>query len=221
MTLVFPFAPSTDTNQHTIENRREIVFLLHGFAGKPFLLSRMARHLVHMGYDVRNWAYPTVFNRIEGNSQRLRKEIEELSQMDTRPRIHVVTHSLGGIVARLAFMEDPPGKLGRVVMLAPPNQGSHLARFASKIFGGLCPVLSDLSDQQQSFVNRLGQFPPLEIGVIAASRDWVVSRRCTHLASQADHTIVSGSHVSLPFKAHAAQQVVAFLRHGRFLSLVS
>lgn len=218
MALIISAKAGDAARVSSFEACREMVFLLHGFAGRPVLLARIARDLVGAGYHVRNWAYPSVFHHAERHSQQLREEIERLSQGKTHSRIHVVGHSLGGIVTRLAFMDGAPEKLGRIVMLAPPNQGSHLARRASKLLGRWCPVLRELSDDEQSFVNRLGHFPPLEIGVIAASRDWVVSRRCTHLPSQIDHTVVSGSHVSVPFKAEASNQVLSFLRYGRFQS---
>ncbi len=47
----------------------------------------------------------------------------------------LVAHSMGGLVARAAI-EDPrldPGNVHRLIMIAPPNQGSYLARYACSL----------------------------------------------------------------------------------------
>jgi len=198
------------------EFRRQHVYLLHGFGGRPFFLKTIERLLLEEGFQVKNWGYPNVFRRIEQMSRLLRTEVERVKNTEPSAQIHFVTHSLGGIVARHAFSANPPEGIHRLVMLAPPNLGSHLARRTSKLFGRWCPVLRELSDEGGSFVNQVGIPGPLEVGIIAASRDWVVSRRCTHLPAENDYVVVSASHMSLPFKSISASYVLSFLKHGRF-----
>src|SRR5690606_20221809 len=62
----------------------------------------------------------------------LSQELKRLRETVLDRPIVLVTHSMGGLVARAAI-EDPelnPGGVTRLIMVAPPTHGSHLARFA-------------------------------------------------------------------------------------------
>jgi hypothetical protein len=131
-------------------------------------------------------------------------------------RLHFVTHSLGSIIVRAMLREGRLPQLGRVVMLAPPNAGSHMAWALSPVLGWLCPVLREISTAPNSYVNQLGAPSWKEIGVIAASNDWMVRRRSTHLETQLDHIVIRGDHIRLPLLRETAEQVVHFLNKGAF-----
>jgi len=71
-----------------------------------------------------------------------------------KPRIRIAGHSLGNIVTRLAIAQwkeqgDPQGVLGRidrVVMMGPPNQGSSFAKRLSQL--GLFEMITGKSGMQ-------------------------------------------------------------------------
>jgi hypothetical protein len=56
----------------------------------------------------------------------------------------------------------------------------------------------------------------LELGIIAAAYDRVVSVRNTHLESETDHVVLPSGHGQLLFRSDVAEQVLSFLRDGRF-----
>jgi pimeloyl-ACP methyl ester carboxylesterase len=196
--------------------RQEAVYLLHGFAGNPLLMHRLARHLRRTNYAVRQWGYPSTRRTIAFHASRLRDEIDRVAEADEFERIHFVAHSLGSIIVRQAFHSDHPPIVGRIVMLAPPNAGSHFARAGAAVIGRFCPVLRELSTRPDSYVNQLGPSSLREIGVVAASNDWVVRRRNTHLPTQRDHIVVRGDHVRLPLLRTSADQTLHFLATGSF-----
>jgi pimeloyl-ACP methyl ester carboxylesterase len=195
---------------------RELVFLLHGFAGRPVLMSRLARHLLRRDYAVCNWTYHSVRKGVAYSADRLREAIALASAEGSYSRIHFVTHSLGSIVVRQMLCQFPLTGIGRIVMLGPPNAGSHFARFGSVFLRRLCPVLPEISDRKTSFVNNLGEPHDVEIGVIAGTGDWVVWQKNTHLQTERDHIVLRAGHLRLPFVRTCVEQTEHFLKHGTF-----
>jgi pimeloyl-ACP methyl ester carboxylesterase len=196
---------------------REVVYLLHGFGAMPLIMTRLSRCLQRNNYVIRNWGYRSIRKTVAFHAEELRNEVYRVAEEGEFTRLHFVTHSLGSIVVRHALCESMLPLVSRIVMLAPPNGGSHVARAGSLVLGRLCPVLRELSDKSGSFVNRLGEPAQVEIGVIAASNDWVVLRRNTHLKSERDHIVVRGDHLRLPLLRTCAEQTLQFLKTGVFL----
>ncbi len=194
----------------------EAVIILHGLAAHWLVMSRMASTISAEGYHVINWGYHSIWSPIEYHARRLRNRLADLESNPKIRRIHLVTHSMGSIVTRVAILPGHPQKLGRIVMLGPPNHGSHIARRLSSPLGWMCPPLSQLSDRQESFVNQLPEPQAIEIGVIAAAKDLVVPRDSTLLSMQRDWIVLPGHHGLLPLRRDTTRQVLAFLRGGRF-----
>jgi pimeloyl-ACP methyl ester carboxylesterase len=102
---------------------RPTVVLLHGLARTHHSLRGLQHHLERAGYPTWARTYPSRRLSIAAAADLIADLIARELPPD-RP-LAVVTHSLGGIVARylgarIAFT--------RIVMMAPPNQGSRVAR---------------------------------------------------------------------------------------------
>jgi pimeloyl-ACP methyl ester carboxylesterase len=180
------------------------------------MMRLLGRRLEAAGYRVRNWSYPSMWQPIAQHGQRLHRELSQCDQSGQVTRIHLVGHSLGAVVARCALNLGKPSKLGRVVMLAPPNKGSRLATFCVPWLGWLCGPIVELTEGVDSFVNQLAVPEGIDVGVIAASSDLFVKRECTHLAGERDHLVLPGTHGMIVFQRGPAEQTVHFLKHGHF-----
>ena len=132
---------------------RDAVILVHGLAANQLVMAPLAHALGSFYGQVVNWGYSSLWSPIEGHAQRLAALIKGLEER--ADRIHVVAHSMGGIITRLALAEFQPRRLGRLVMVAPPNRGSHVATWLAPWLGRICPPLVQLADSQDSLVCRL------------------------------------------------------------------
>ena len=101
----------------------DTVILLHGLWRSMWAMDPMANFLHSKGYHTINIPYPSFRKPIPEIVSHVR-EIIDLHD-NGRP-VHFVTHSLGGIITRQLLSDVPPQQIGRIVMLAPPNQGSEI-----------------------------------------------------------------------------------------------
>ena len=211
-----------------IQSRRDLVVMTHGIASTRFFLAPLAWRLRRRGFATRLYGYPSIWWSNRDHGRRLAAFLRRVGPR--YDRVHLVVHSMGGIVTRCALEEPLPENLGRVVMIGTPNRGSHMAsRLAcdspSRLWNtlvvrphrALSSTLVELTDEPDSFVNRLGPPPPgIEIGVVAASHDKMLHPSQSHLEGQADHRTARGWHTSVLWTRETAELAERFLRDGSF-----
>jgi pimeloyl-ACP methyl ester carboxylesterase len=213
-------------------NFREYLVLLHGMGRSNRVMEKMSRHFAAQGYVAYNDDYRSSATSIESLTDQIAARIRVNCPDEDKP-IHFVGHSLGAIIIRMLLAKYRPHNLGRVVMLAPPNQGSYLVdylkkyRFFQKIFG---PVARQLSKDEEGIIHRL---PPVDydVGIIAGDRsidllfswfllpgenDGKVTVEETKLTGMKDHIVIHAAHPFLPNNRHAQKQTAHFLQNGRF-----
>ena len=209
----------------------ERVILLHGLARSRRSFAKMERALKRAGFVVVNYGYASRRSNIET----LAREVipKALSQgLGKYRRTHFVAHSLGGILIRQYLSEQSIEGLGRVVMLGPPNKGSHvvdrLGGFPGfKWLNG--PAGLELGTSKASIPNRVGP-ANFELGVITGTRsiNWIlslmipgvddgkVSVENTKLKGMRDHLEVPVSHPYLMSDKRVIEPTIRFLKTGKF-----
>lgn len=180
----------------------------------------IADSLTAAGYETLVWDYPSLQGSILSHASRLSAVIQEVVSRPDVSRIHFVTHSMGGIIVRAAIAQSRMETIakkgcGRLLMMAPPNRGSWLTRLPLGPFASRFPQLAELSEKKNSLVNQLPRPHRIDVGVIAAQNDWIVSQSATHLDGQLDHAVIPTSHQQLVQHPLAIEMTLRFLEEGR------
>ena len=196
--------------------RQEIVVLIHGWVSHRALMKPLEWRFQRLGYATRNWGYKSLRRSIEEHSVDFASYLVDLEKTTEAARFHIVAHSMGAIITRCTLRFHRFEKLGRVIMLCPPNRGSHMARRASSVLRRRIRTLDEISDRADSFVNQLPSSTGVEVGIVAASGDLVVASEATSLEDATDFVIVRGMHNSVLFKQSVVDLCANFLREGRF-----
>ena len=195
---------------------RDIVVLTHGFMAHRQLLNRLSRRLRRAGWQTRVWGYESLRTSVTQHAERFADLLTELSANEKIDHIHLVTHSMGCIIGRMALSLTPQPKLGRFVMLTPPNRGSFVATKTVGMFGRLFPPVAELTTTPDSLVNKLADPTGVDVGIIAAAKDALVDLDSTRLGTPHEHITLPCLHSAVLFRKDAADLVDAFLKTGRF-----
>jgi len=209
--------------------RADCVILLHGLARSATSLWMIEEVLEAEGYAVVNQDYPST----EAPIAELATAIDTaLSRCGPGEPVHVVTHSMGGILLRVWMVENDLPRFGRAVMLAPPNQGAELADRLGEIalferqFG---PAGQELGTDEEDIPPRLppvdfelgviagyGSINPVASALIEGQDDGTVALDSTPVEGMADFIALRVSHTFMMNNPLVVAQVLEFIETGGF-----
>ena len=213
-------------------NKQDVVVLLHGMWRDERAMRPVEKYLTAQGYQVLNLSYPSTEYPIEDLVNAYLKPQIDAIPMQRGQQLHFVTHSMGGILVRYFLKHNQPKNIGRVVMIAPPNQGTELATlFADSEWVDVKrgPAAEQLSSAEESWVRSLGPVE-FELGVIAGNynsnwvTDWilpsdddgVVTVESTKVDNMRDFVTVPEKHYRLRGNSYVLKQAAYFLKYGLF-----
>jgi len=205
------------------------VILLHGLWMRGFALLMLHRRMMEAGFRVHRFDYMSVATTQERILERLQARMRELQDEQEAQIVHLVGHSLGGLLALRACADGASLPDGRVVCLGSPLKGSAAARrFAGMGRGGEVLLGHNRELLEYGFERWTGQREvgvvagrlPLGLGVVLGQfegdHDGTVAVDETCLPGIADHCVVETNHTGLLFSVDVARQVTRFLHSGRF-----
>lgn len=216
MSTVVTDAPVSDGGVSVAAPAQELVVFIHGFAAPSWVMGSLASRLRQAGFATELWTYTTYRGRLREHCDRLAEDLARWESNPANGKIHIVAHSMGSIVARGALRKSKLEKLGRVVLLAPPNRGTTWSRWFEPIVKRLIPTVYDLSSSPGSYVNQLATPDQWYVGIIRADYDLLVPRWSVELSEQMDFMSFPTLHSMLLFRTDVADAVTAFLQKGAF-----
>ncbi|MHB8903095.1 MAG: alpha/beta hydrolase [Thermoguttaceae bacterium] len=219
--------------------RGKVVVTLHGLGRTRQSMAGLGSYLaLQGGYTWINMGYASTRDTIDAHARALAEVVGHLDQAD---EVNFVGHSLGNLVIR-RYLADraqtepteqrPP--LGRIVMLAPPNQGAELARKLgnNKLFQMVFGMSgSQLASSWKEIEGRLA-IPACPFGIVAGGRgdegvnnpwlegddDFIVTVDETRLRGAADFLVLPELHTFIMDDPRAKECTLRFLQQGWFVS---
>ena len=190
------------------------VLLVHGFVDNRSIFAVMRRSLRRRGFAaVCSWNYSPLLTDVARAAEDLGRHIERLCEQTGHERIHVVGHSLGGLIARYHLQKQGGDRrIETLVTLGTPHQGSLWAHVLPT------PLVRQL--RPGSTVLRSLEEPApgcrTPVTAVYSDLDQVVvptsSGRCEHPDLDVRNVLVHGvGHMSLPIHRAVLDEVAATL----------
>jgi pimeloyl-ACP methyl ester carboxylesterase len=203
---------------------RSAVILVHGLWMGGWIMQGLRLRLSRRGYAAYTFAYPSLAQSLDEHARRLAARIGELPE----PVMHLVGHSLGGLVILRCLRNHGERRIGRMVLMGTPVRACMAGRHLENQFAGK-RLLGASRDIWRSLPETFR--PQCELGVIAGSHPWGLGRMLmrlpgtndgvvrleeTEAAGMRDQVVLPLSHSGMLASAHVAREVAAFLERGAF-----
>lgn len=190
------------------------VLLVHGMVDNRSIFTLLRRSLRRCGFgQVRTVNYSVFTSDVRAAAADLGRTIEQLCAETGYERVHVVAHSLGGVVARYHVQrQGGDARVHTLVTLGAPHGGTVLAEVAARLLPlRLCRQLRPGSD----VIAELAEPAPgcrTRFLAVWSDLDQLMypktSARIDHPDLLADNVLVPGlGHMSLPAAAEVARTV--------------
>ena len=203
------------------------VIALHGILRSSKSWTEMQRVLEPDGYTFINFDYPSTRRPISDFADQLH---ELIATLDGIEHIHLIGHSMGGLVVRRWCQQYSDPRMKRLVMIGTPNSGAEIASMLKKNL--LFQLILGPSGQQlvadpEEFISTL-PLPTMEFAVIAGAKgtpdgfnplipgddDGVVTVQSARLPGAVDYVAFRALHSFQPWNPEVMEAARLYLKTG-------
>jgi len=196
------------------------VVLVPGLWVPAAVMTLLAARLARSGYVTRGFSY-------RGRAP-LEANMERLARFIDGRNVHLVGHSLGGVLIYDLLAHHPEIASGNIVLLGAPVRGCYAGRrFGTHSLGrwclGACASRWERREARWQRPERLGVIAgtlPLgfgrAFGALPGDNDGVVCVDETTVEGMSDRALVRAGHSLLAVSRRVSMLVEHFLRTGRF-----
>ena len=195
---------------------RPLVVLVHGLASGNPTMWPLAIWIRRAGFATRCFGYFSLFRGVPFHGARFRDFLNRMIAKNPDRDLHIVAHSLGGVITRQALLIERMPQVKRIVTLGTPHFGTPAATRLVKFGFGVIRTLADVADSPNSVASQLGDLTGIELGTITASYDFVIPQSCGKARDAKSHAHIFSGHNGLLVRPKAARLVVKFLKEGSF-----
>jgi triacylglycerol lipase len=192
------------------------IVLLHGWVDNRSVFALLQRHLRRRGFGrVVTMNYPVLTHDVATAAARLGALVERLCDETGHDRVHVVGHSMGGLVARYYVQRlGGDARVHTLATLGTPHSGTRTAHlFVGRAVAQLrpgSPVLRELAEPAPGCATRFVAFWSDLDAMVVPRR----SAQLDHPDLLARNVFVRGvGHQSLPIDGRVVHEIVETLAH--------
>ncbi len=204
----------------------EPVIIIHGLWVHGLAMGWLARRIAQDGFAAQTYSYPTMRLTLSENAERFARYCAGLAA----PRVHIVAHSMGGLVALKMLQMNRQLRCGRLILIGTPYTGSFAAQRLAQLPGGKTLLGRSIAEWLQG--PRPVPDGIAEIGIIAGTRGYGLGRLIASDLPQPHDGVVTLAETAVPgvtrritlkvghtemlVSREVARQCCAFLRGGQF-----
>jgi triacylglycerol lipase len=184
------------------------VLLVHGYMCNRGIWWWISRKLAARGFPVATVNLEPPRGDIEDFADQLHRRIESLCASTGAAKVALVSHSMGGLVARAYLRKHGTARVARLVTLAAPHRGTWLAYY------GIGRNAREMEPDSE-WIRAIAQADPgvPALSIWTPTDNFIAPQDSSRLAGAREKIVPASSHLAMLFSPQVCECLAAELAH--------